>query len=162
MRSLSKTIIVSLHCTMYMYNQERIQGGGIGDCPPPEQFQGGDCPPPWELSPAWAIQGGDSQNVPPLSDSGGGQRFFSWYFLVNSFNKWCKIFGECNFRGGTVPPLSPPWGAQGGDKKFFGRFAPDLSPPWAKSCIRHCIYIYILYIYIYSHICGKFKAKRLL
>ena len=113
-------------------------GGGLGDCPPPEQFQGGDCPPPWELSPAWAIQGGDSQNVPPLSDSGGGQRFFSWYFLVNSFNKWCKIFGECNFRGGTVPPLSPPWGAQGGDKKFFGRFAPDLSPPWAKSCIRHC------------------------
>ena len=114
-------------------------GGGTRGLSPPWAISGGGLSPPWELSPAWAIQGGDSQNVPPLSDSGGGQRFFSWYFLVNSFNKWCKIFGECNFRGGTVPPLSPPWGAQGGDKKFFGRFAPDLSPPWAKSCIRHCI-----------------------
>ena len=117
-------------------------GGGTRGLSPPWAISGGGLSPPWELSPAWAIQGGDSQNVPPLSDSGGGQRFFSWYFLVNSFNKWCKIFGECNFRGGTVPPLSPPWGAQGGDKKFFGRFAPDLSPPWAKSCIRPCIYIY--------------------
>ena len=104
-------------------------GGGTRGLSPPWAISGGGLSPPWELSPAWAIQGGDSQNVPPLSDSGGGQRFFSWYFLVNSFNKWCKIFGECNFRGGTVPPLSPPWGAQGGDKKFFGRFAPDLSPP---------------------------------
>ena len=144
--SWKRKLIADNHHLFIVCLQERIQGGGLGDCPPPEQFQGGDCPPPENCPPPEQFRGGDSQNVPPLSDSGGGQRFFSWYFLVNSFNKWCKIFGECNFRGGTVPPLSPPWGAQGGDKKFFGRFAPDLSPPWAKSCIRHCTYVQYIHV----------------
>ena len=58
----------------YMYTQERIQGGGIGSCPPPEQFQGGGLSPPEDCPPPEQFRGGDSQNVPPLSDSGGGQK----------------------------------------------------------------------------------------
>ena len=137
--------ILYIHClyiNTYISRYKSGYRGGNRGLSPPWAISGGGLSPPWELSPAWAIQGGDSQNVPPLSDSGGGQRFFSWYFLVNSFNKWCKIFGECNFRGGTVPPLSPPWGAQGGDKKFFGRFAPDLSPPELNP-VSAPVYIYI-------------------
>ena len=108
-------------------NLRRVQNS----VPPPE-----NCPPPEQF------RGGDSQNVPPLSDSGGGQRFFSWYFLVNSFHKWCKIFPFLLNSAPPLPPLSPPWGAQGGTTNFFLRFAPDLSPLWAKSCIRPCTQLY--------------------
>ena len=36
--------IVLYNCTfeIFMYIQERIQGGGIGDSPPPEPYQRGD------------------------------------------------------------------------------------------------------------------------
>ena len=80
---LSKWAVPNPQHLSYVYidHQERIQGGGIGDCPPPEQFQGGDRPPPWGLSPAWAIQGGDRKNVPPLWVIQGGTKIFFDIFL---------------------------------------------------------------------------------
>ena len=44
-----------------IYIYKSLYRGGIGDCPPPENF-----PPPKQF------RGGGSQNVPLLSDSGGG------------------------------------------------------------------------------------------
>ena len=40
-------------------------GGGIGDCPPPEQFQGGDCPPPENCPPPEQFRGGTAKMSPP-------------------------------------------------------------------------------------------------
>ena len=79
-------------------NKSGYRGGDRGVSPPLSNFRGGlsppeDCPPPEQF------RGGGRKNVHPLSDSGGGQRFFFRYFLVNSFCKQCKILGEYkNFR----------------------------------------------------------------
>ena len=58
-------------------------GGRTRMCvsPPPEQFQGGTVPSPLSIVPRLSNSGGDSKNVPPLSDSGRGQRFFFGIFL---------------------------------------------------------------------------------
>ena len=50
---------------IYIHIQERIQGEGIGDCPPPEQFQGGDCPPPENCPPPEQFRGGTAKMSPP-------------------------------------------------------------------------------------------------
>ena len=60
---------------IYIY-KSGYRGGGLGDCPPPEQFQGGDCPPPENCPPPEQFRGGQPK-CPPLSDSGGGGRIRS-------------------------------------------------------------------------------------
>ena len=48
----------------YIYTRADT-GGGIGDCPPPEQFQGGDCPPPENCPPPEQFRGGTAKMSPP-------------------------------------------------------------------------------------------------
>ena len=127
---------VSVHKSGY-------RGGDWGTVPPLSNFRGGlsppeDCPPPEQF------RGGGQPKCPPLSDSGGGQRFFSWYFLVNSFNKWCKIFP---FLLNSVPPLPPLRSSGGGQKNFRALRARFVPPPELNPVSAP------VYIYIYPYVC---------
>ena len=55
-----------MYNTFYVYARTRADtGGGLGDCPPPEQFQGGDCPPPENCPPPEQFRGGTAKMSPP-------------------------------------------------------------------------------------------------
>ena len=84
-----------IQCIIYTLHTRADTGGGIGDCPPPEQFQGGDCPPPENCPPPEQFRGGQPK-CPPLSDS-GGERICSGGGGQKIFRALCARF---------VPPLS--------------------------------------------------------
>jgi len=80
------SVLGSNICYIVIY-KSGYKGGDKGDSPPPEPFQGGDCPPPGNCPPPERFRGGTAkilENVPLLSDSGGGQIFSFRYFHVNS------------------------------------------------------------------------------
>ena len=52
---------------IYIYLYKSGYRGGIGDCPPPEQFQGGGLSPPENCPPPEQFRGGDSRPPPELN-----------------------------------------------------------------------------------------------
>ena len=118
--------ITPLVYNVYIYTRADTGGGNRG-LSPPWAISGGGLSPPWGLSPAWAIQGGDSKNVHPLSDSGGGQN--SLRGGTNKFSGASRPF--CPPPERILSPPVPPLRSSGGGQKFFwalrARFVPPLS-----------------------------------